>query len=446
MNYSDIYDKYNIIDKFSDFPKRLSGNKLIAKFIELFQPEVLREYDAVGNLRFLPGLEEGEYILNTNLADDVRLAIAEMEEEITQMYHLPSSMRLFSLGRLADRVKFCSTRYKVDYYPLQAVKDVTWTNACGNRFCVNCQSTMAGQRFSKYAPLLDDLSEYYDLYHVVLTIPNPRPEELFDDVEQMYKAFKYLIRYLSGIKTVTGLNFEKYGYKGCIRSLEITKNWEEGTFHPHFHCIFVFKKDSKLTWNQKYINKFSFSNPDVKKSHHKGADNIRHFSEFEILLQKVWAILFDGEVLTAKAVAERKLGYSCIADLCRKGKYHEVFKYSMKGVFKAPDKDDFDFERSYKDFKVLFVTLFKRRVCQGYGCFHGFKLDELDLSVDPEEEYNKAKEFLRQLEIPIKQNITLDDILNDFKQKNITYISRGNIVGLIMEKMEDTSDERDREA
>ena len=192
-----------------------------------------------------------------------------------------------TLLRWADRIKSCCKLWDVDYYRFQGVKDIKRTNLCRSRFCDNCGNAQAIQRENKYAPFLDALARLYDIYHVVVTWPNAMPEELLPSVNNAYKQFAYLIRLFTGNTKIKGISFEGYGFLGAVRALEITKNKYDGTFHPHFHCLFILKKGLRLDQRRKHVNSFSFSNPDIKKSHKKDyGQPQRYFSDFEILLQK----------------------------------------------------------------------------------------------------------------------------------------------------------------
>ncbi len=62
----------------------------------------------------------------------------------------------------------------------------------------------------------------------------------------------------------------------------------------------------------------------------------RYFSDFEILLQKVWRLRYEGIKLTQKNIEGIKEGCSVICDNAA-GKYKEVFKYATKEIFKESE-------------------------------------------------------------------------------------------------------------
>ncbi len=330
-----------------------------------------------------------------------------------------------TLLNIADRMRKCCRYWDIDHYPLQGVKDLLRTNACKNRFCDSCQSAISLQRERKFAPVLDDLSKVYDIYHVVFTVPNVYGDELQPCVDRMYKQFAYVNRLFSGDAKIKGISFYKYGYVGAVRALEITKNRIDGTFHPHFHCLFVLCKGLRLDKGKKHVNRFSFNNPDVKKSHHKkeyGAVE-RYFSDFEILLQKVWRLRYDGIKLTEKNINSLQEGYSVICENAE-GRYKEVFKYATKGIFKEGEENALG---GYHDFLPLFSALHGRRLIQGYKLLNGFDFEELSQDVD--EEYQKIRATLEYLEKPIRAFEFLNEIEDNLQR--YTYISRSLVAELL---------------
>ena len=147
-----------------------------------------------------------------------------------------------------DSIENCFTHAWVDYYRLSAVKDIKSVNLCHDKFCLNCQNQISQHRYSKYKPVLDELSKDYNIYHVVLTIPNCSDVMLKHTLDKMYKKFGYLIRYFQGTKKIKGIDFSEYGFVAGIRALEVCVK-EKGflsEMHPHFHCLFLFSKPADL--------------------------------------------------------------------------------------------------------------------------------------------------------------------------------------------------------
>ena len=322
-----------------------------------------------------------------------------------------------SVGTHARRVELCSKYLDFDYYRLQGVKAFRRINLCHDRFCANCQGLLARKRELKYGPILDDFAKTYSLWHVVFTVPNVSGEELRPQLQLMYKKFGYMMRYLKGDAKISGVNFLQYGFAGAIRSLEITQNFESGTFHPHFHCVFMLRKDLQLEKTQ--LNSYSFSGSTLR----------RRFSEFEILLQKVWYLLLNGEEVNAPALDELAQGYSVIADPMEPGNYREIFKYAIKGCFK--DDALYDFE----SFRTLYYALYNRRVLQGYGLLYrlDFEHDAI-LEDEADEAYDVLIGALGSLEEPVFYAEKLEETLAECRRGNIRYISKGSFRRLFEEE------------
>ena len=333
-----------------------------------------------------------------------------------------------TLPRIAKNMRDCCKLWDIDYYRFQGVKDIVRTNLCKNRFCDNCQNAVSIEREKKYAPFLDALARLYDIYHIVFTWRNVYGDELRPSVDNAYRNFAYINRLFTGNVKIKGIDFEGYGYIGAVRALEITKNEKDNTFHPHFHCLFIFRKGLKLDQNRRHVNSYSFNNPDARKSHRKNeyGKPQRYFSDFEILLQKIWRLRLDGVKVTRDSITNLKEGYSVICDNAA-GKYHEVFKYATKGIF----KDD-NAVGGYNDFVPLVYTLYRRKIIQGYGLLNKYQFEiTLELNAKADEEYNRIVDTLRELESPERVFEYLNDIQKELQTKNTTYISRSSIAQLM---------------
>lgn len=340
--------------------------------------------------------------------------------------------------RKARALKTCCKLWDVEYYQMQGFKDILRTNHCNDRFCDNCQSINARRREDKYTPFLDAFKRHFDIYHITFTVTNVTADKLNATVNRMFSEFGYIIRLFRNNAKIKGYDFTQYGFIGAVRALEITKNVAENTFHPHFHTLFLVRKGLKLdTTGKTHLNKYSF-------------DSVRkivkpyYFSDFEILLQKVWRLRYDGVKVNKASIEALPLGYSV---KCVKPKnYHEVFKYATKGVFKDGDIP----AHGYEDFKALQATLENRRIIQGYGCLNGFKFDDEKFDFDyietlsevvkcfyadkikADEEYKRLIEELRDLEPdPLKLFEKLEEIYDNLDYENIKYISRASVYELI---------------
>lgn len=311
----------------------------------------------------------------------------------------------------------CCAWWDMDCYRLQNIKDIKRVNLCRDKFCFNCQSMLALKRQGKFAPQLDSLRGDFIIAHVIFTVPNCEAEELEPLLDIMYKKFPFLMRYFRGKAKVRGVDFNQYGYGGGVRGLEVTYNKEDKSFHPHFHCMLLFRPDLDLTG--KYINSFSYDRGKL----------VRKFSELEILLQKVWYLLMNCQTVTAQAIKNLKEGYS-VQVLDSKGYYHEAFKYSCKGAF---DETKGAFIYDELIFRTLQSALHGRRMIQGYGLLHNFNdLDGEILEADLQEAYAHIIADLKAIESPDFYCETLDEVIE--RSATCKYISKSNLKRLLIER------------
>lgn len=314
-------------------------------------------------------------------------------------------------------IDLCCKLWDVDCYVMQNVKDIKRVNLCRDKFCFNCQTQLAGVRQMRFAPQLDEERKAHMVAHMVVTVPNCEGEELLPLLNRMYKKFPYMMRYLKGQKSVRGVNFLKYGYGGAVRALEVTKNPDTKQYHPHFHCMVLFRPDLDL--KGKYKNSYSYD----------GGRLVRKFSALEVLLQKVWYLLMNDQRVTAEAIEALPEGYSVIID-DSKGKYHEAFKYACKGAF---DEDKGAFIYDGQTFRILYEALHSRRMIQGYGALHNFHdLNGEILEEDASALYAKQVEELQAIERPDLHIESLDEIIE--QSTYCKYISRNNLKRLLIEQ------------
>lgn len=309
-------------------------------------------------------------------------------------------------GRAAS-IRDCGRNFYLDYYRLSSVKYVKGISTCRDRFCSNCQSNLAAKRQSKYEPIFRENESRYGFQnmHVVLTVPNCDQADLESTIDRLFTAFAKLVKFFRCKKKIRGYDFNVWSFRGAVRGLEITKA-ADGKFHPHIHSVWSFGQFAEFG-DPKYTNAYSFDR-------RYGREN-RAFTYFEILLQKLWRLCFDGDRVTAKAIDNLDLGYSCTADQITEQGYSEVFKYTMKGCFSKHG----DFLYEYKTFDILDEVLYRRRVLQGYGCYFGMKFDD---EIDDQLSFKECVvEELNKLEDPVAEFETIDEVYDHCE--HIRYIT-----------------------
>lgn len=301
-----------------------------------------------------------------------------------------------TLSNIYENVSNCNKIWSFDFYKEQNIKDIKNQSLCKNKFCSNCKKVKQAIRMAKYIPELEKYKG--NLYHLVLTVPNCSGEDLRSTILHMNKCFRRLI-HIVGCKTkINNLDFNSWGYQGAVRSLEVTFNGK--SYHPHFHIAIALNSD---VLSNKNIMEDTFSFSKRKNSCVKRL--VRVFCEEEILIQKIWYLLINDIRVTEKNIRTLERGYSCIIDKFEENNYAELFKYITK------DKDEKGNIISYENFKDLYISLYRLKQIQGYGCFYSiaddFDIEEYDLF------YNDLIAFLRQKENPSRGWSPIEEFLAD---------------------------------
>lgn len=228
---------------------------------------------------------------------------------------------------------------------------------------------------------------------LVLTVPNCNGKELRETIQHMTYCFKTLVSYLNGNKKVKGVDLLQYGFQGCIRSLEVT--YSEDVYHPHFHIAIVLENNEI---EDKYIsNQFS------------GTQN-RLFSDFEVIIQRIWWLLVNRKRLTSDNILDEgnfSQRYSCIADKFQADDYKKLFGYMTKMY------SENNCLMRYDNFKTLYYALSRIRQIQGYGVFYNVK--ELNTEAYTEQEYQILENYLVCEEKPVHSYEPLSRLIDDEK-------------------------------
>ncbi|MCL2369785.1 MAG: protein rep [Firmicutes bacterium] len=310
----------------------------------------------------------------------------------------------------ATSSRLCHKTIIFDKHPTFRIAIYKNTMHCRDRFCFLCNKLISNSREKKFVQkVLPLIRDDYEFYHMVLTSPNSvgdlpasahNPNDtrpyLYTVVRQMSKAFGYLNNYLKGKIKIAGLDFDYLGYAGAVRSFELTYKPNQ-EYHQHYHVIVAFKKD--LILQDKHLNKYSYS---------RQTDKVTFYSDFEVLLQKIWYLLINGQKVTKIAIDSLELGYSCQCKHIDDNNFHQVFKYP----FKPEEVPYIDFAT----FSDLDKGLRSIRTIQTYGCFHGLKIEDDSIDDNELDTVDRLKIILTDIDTPyeaketpmqVKENIEL---------------------------------------
>lgn len=98
---------------------------------------------------------------------------------------------------------------------------------CKEKYCPTCAKRKSLRAFANGMRLAEYLGKDYSFIHLVLTIQNCTIDELRNTIKKLNTKSSELFR----------SSLCKGIFKGILRNLEITVNFDTGLFHPHLHCL-----------------------------------------------------------------------------------------------------------------------------------------------------------------------------------------------------------------
>lgn len=301
-----------------------------------------------------------------------------------------------------QRLENCNRFWSVEVYPSSNVKILLRTFLCKDKFCSNCNQMKRFVFQNRFLPYMEQYK--HSLYHMVLTVPVCKADELKDTIQRMIYCFKTLVTYLNGNKKVNGLDLLSYGFIGCVRSLEIT--YKGNVYHPHFHVAVVLENGETLE-NRHFSNQFS------------GKEN-RLFSDFEMLIQRIWWLLINQKRLTVDNICNGdnfEQRYSCVVDKFHPEDYEKLFGYMTKLYAEN------NALMTYQNFKTIYGALEHVRQIQGYGVFYNMK--KMISETYTEQDYETLERYLTSSE----QSISMYEPMSRIAGKsNYIVLKRKNLI------------------
>lgn len=279
----------------------------------------------------------------------------------------------------SDRISSCLDLWVWDKYEKNKLLDLKKVNRCyNNRFCPNCKTLDAAKFIHYINPQIQNvISLGYVPFILTLTVPNVTSVELKDYLTKITSTFR---KFFEKFNT----DNPKYAFRqrlckiyGALRTLEITHNAFNDTYHPHIHVL-IFLKDFDDNDLRKVVKgRYSYKNNECNQH-----------SFFEIQLMKVWSMMFNKISVSEKnynlhpddPCADGNLVVD-LRPLDEDGIY-ELIKYTVKDV----DLSD------YKVFETFVISLENRRIRQTYGNLLDFDEEDFDVG-----EY-------QELELQIEEN------------------------------------------
>ena len=258
--------------------------------------------------------------------------------------HKMGSMQLAELFRAAE--KYGHSLPETRLRDLEECADVLWflqdaegkrrlksANFCRVRVCPMCNWRRSLKLFSQVSAITDAIlaEKKARFIFVTLTVQNVRGDVLRETIDELNRAFKYIVDKHQTFAPAKKLKENLLGY---MKAEEITYNADRDDFHPHIHAIL-----------------------EVRPSYFRGDGYIKQ-KDWTAMWRAALGVDYDPLVDvrnikggTAKAVAE-------------------VAKYPVKmdNILKIADKD-----KAAKSLTQLYSAIFKRRLVTFGGDFREYR-------------------------------------------------------------------------
>lgn len=183
-----------------------------------------------------------QFLFDFKLSGGGNVKIVNWDDYKNMSLNLANSFKRSGINKY-HRVLYCGSdlifkRYGDELKLFQA-------NFCKVRLCPMCSWRRSLKIFGQVSKIMNVLSSDsdYNFLFLTLTCRNVAPECLSEQLNVLFKSFRSLI----------GKKAFKTAVKGWFRCLEVTHNWKDGSFHPHFHIILVVNK-SYFTDTRLYLS------------------------------------------------------------------------------------------------------------------------------------------------------------------------------------------------
>ena len=133
----------------------------------------------------------------------------------------------------ASRVASCGTflEFKANVDNSNNFVEDSWrltqANFCRDRLCPMCSWRRSFKIFGQVSQIMDVIENDYSFIFLTLTVPNCQDYMLCSVIDDLQSGFRKLTQHKRFKNAVCG----------HVKVLEITRNIEKNTYHPHFHVI-----------------------------------------------------------------------------------------------------------------------------------------------------------------------------------------------------------------
>lgn len=246
---------------------------------------------------------------------------------------LSASYQRLGYGSKFERVNDCGTY--LEFWRAVSDNPEKWrlhsANFCRDRLCPLCSMRRTYKIFGQISQIMDVIEDKYAFIFLTLTVPNCDAGTLEKTLKNMQEGFRKYIKYKPIKKAVLGI----------FKSLEITRNKKNGSYHPHYHNILAVDKNYFTSRN--YIKR-----NDWLKMWQKAMKN---------------SLITQVDVRKCKS-KDNKEGEAAARSL--RSAVAEVAKYSVKSVdYLIPDNPELTDDIVF----TLSAALSGKRLCSFSGVF-----------------------------------------------------------------------------
>ena len=307
------------------------------------------------------------------------------------------------------QIASCMNYWDTKVYHENKKIELLRTFRCKDKFCTNCKRVRVSELLTQFIPHFTELSEIYKAMLLTITVPNVPGEQLRQEIGKMFEKYRRFQRLFAGkLEHKESYKDRQYDFVGAIRSLEVTYNKRENTFHPHLHILlFINDRAPAAFWSKTITGEYC----NVKRQHNM-------ISPADEEIRTLWTRLYkDIDRRTQNVITDN---YICdIRPINGIQGILEVLKYS----FKTRDILNFDV------FYYLRGALHGRRLKQGYGCLYNLKFEDAEMPDTTENLFD---------EIPEAVTIALRKLITDFGEyEKVKRFKKMDFFHLIDQYLED---------
>lgn len=177
----------------------------------------------------------------TPITNNSNMNFESLQGEISQRFQpkkaatldLAAVYRYMDFGSRAARVRGCGTF--LEFHVSEQESKLHSANFCKDRLCPLCNWRRSLKIFSQVSAVMNRLeSDGYVFLFLTLTVRNCSAGDLPGTCQALFDGWRNLYHKKAVFQSVVA---------GTFRSLEVTRNKKNGTFHPHLHVILAVRPD-----------------------------------------------------------------------------------------------------------------------------------------------------------------------------------------------------------